>query len=39
MAINKKLKRKIRMEIIDLKDASGEGCGTKVMFGIPVVFK
>jgi len=39
MSINRKLKRKIRMEIVDLKDASGEGCGTKVMFGIPVVIK
>lgn len=38
-SINKKLKRKIRMEIIDLKDASGKSCGTKVTFGIPVVFK
>ncbi|HOW26295.1 MAG TPA: histidine kinase [Bacteroidales bacterium] len=38
-AINKKQKRKIRMEIIDLKDESGEGCGTKVTFGIPVVVR
>lgn len=35
--LNKKLKKKIRMEIIDLKDATGQGCGTKVVFGIPVV--
>ncbi|MCK9401133.1 MAG: histidine kinase [Bacteroidales bacterium] len=39
MSINKKLKRKIRMEIIDLKNASGNGCGTKVTFGVPVVVK
>jgi sensor histidine kinase YesM len=35
-AINKKLKKKIRMEIIDMKDDKGVGCGTKVRFGIPV---
>ncbi|MDP1623454.1 MAG: histidine kinase [Bacteroidales bacterium] len=35
--LNKKLKKKIRMEIIDLKDAAGKGRGTKVEFGIPVV--
>ena len=35
--INKKLKKKIRMEIIDLKDDNGHGCGTRVRFGIPVV--
>jgi hypothetical protein len=34
--LNKKLKKKIRMEIIDLKDAEGHGCGTKVEFGVPV---
>jgi LytS/YehU family sensor histidine kinase len=39
MSINKKLKRKIRMEIMDLKDASGNGCGTRVRFGVPVVVK
>jgi hypothetical protein len=33
--INQKLKRKIRMEITDLKDPSGRGCGTRVEFGIP----
>jgi len=37
--INKKLKKKIRMEIEDLKDENGEGCGTVVQFGIPVVIK
>jgi sensor histidine kinase YesM len=37
--LNKKLKKKIRMEIVDLKDASGQGCGTKVVFGIPVVMR
>jgi nitrate/nitrite-specific signal transduction histidine kinase len=39
LTLNKKLKKKIRMEIIDLKDDSGEGCGTRVEFGIPVVVK
>jgi tetratricopeptide (TPR) repeat protein len=34
--LNKKLKKKIRMEILDLKDASGQACGTRVEFGIPV---
>jgi hypothetical protein len=37
--LNRKLKKKIRMEIIDLKDASGKGCGTRVEFGIPVVVR
>jgi hypothetical protein len=37
--LNKKLKQKIRMEITDLKDVSGQGCGTRVEFGIPVVVK
>jgi signal transduction histidine kinase len=37
--LNKKLKHKIRMEIIDLKDNLGNACGTKVTFGIPVVVK
>jgi tetratricopeptide (TPR) repeat protein len=36
-ALNKKLKKKIRMEITDLKDAYGQGCGTRVEFGIPMV--
>jgi tetratricopeptide (TPR) repeat protein len=38
-AINKKHKRKIHMEIIDLKDATGKGRGTRVRFGIPVVMR
>ena len=37
--LNRKLKKKIRMEIIDLKDASGQGCGTRVEFGVPVVMR
>ena len=35
-ALNRKKKKKIRMEIIDLKDAEGVGCGTRVTFGIPI---
>ncbi|MBE0648974.1 MAG: histidine kinase [Bacteroidales bacterium] len=35
--LNKKLKKKIRMEITDLKDDTGKVCGTRVEFGIPVV--
>ncbi len=35
-ALNKKLKKKIRMEIIDLKDPDGQRIGTRVEFGIPV---
>jgi len=35
-AINRKLKKKIRLEIMDLKDEQGQGCGTNVRFGIPV---
>jgi hypothetical protein len=35
--LNRKLKKKIRMEIIDLKDDYGESIGTRVEFGIPVV--
>jgi hypothetical protein len=34
--LNKKLKRKINLEIIDLKDDTGKGVGTRVEFGIPV---
>jgi LytS/YehU family sensor histidine kinase len=37
--LNKKLKKKIRMEIVDLKDDYGEAIGTRVEFGIPVVGK
>jgi tetratricopeptide (TPR) repeat protein len=36
-AINRKQKKKIRLEIEDLKDSSGEACGTRVWFGIPVI--
>ncbi len=34
--LNRKLKRKITMEIIDLKDEQGEARGTRVVFGVPV---
>ncbi|MCX6233137.1 MAG: histidine kinase [Bacteroidetes bacterium] len=34
--LNKKLKKKISLDIIDLFTESGEACGTKVMFGIPI---
>jgi len=37
--LNKKLRHKIRMEVIDLKDNFGNACGTRVSFGIPVVVK
>jgi len=37
--LNKKLKKKIRMEIVDRKDESGKACGTRVEFGIPVVVR
>jgi len=32
---NRKLRHKITMEIIDLKDESGEARGTRVVFGVP----
>ena len=35
--INKKLKKKIHFEIIDLKDKSGIATGTKVIFKIPLL--
>lgn len=35
-SINRRQKKKIRLEITDLKDAAGNGCGTRVRFGIPV---
>ncbi|MDD5695127.1 MAG: histidine kinase [Bacteroidales bacterium] len=38
-AINKKQRRKISLEITDLKDATGQGCGTRVRFGIPLEVK
>jgi len=34
--INRKLKQKLRLEIIDLKDEAGNATGTKVRFMIPV---
>lgn len=34
--MNKKLRRKISMEILDLHNALGEATGTKVVFGIPI---
>jgi len=33
--LNRKLKRKITLEIIDLKDGNGQPTGTLVRFGIP----
>jgi len=33
--MNKKLKKKIYFEIMDLKDQKGKGTGTKVVFKIP----
>jgi sensor histidine kinase YesM len=35
-ALNRKSKRKITMEIIDLKDEKGEARGTRVVFGLPL---
>jgi len=35
-ALNKKLKRKIKLDIIDLKDEYGKAIGTKVVFEIPL---
>ncbi len=35
-ALNQKLKRKITLDIIDLKDAYGKAIGTKVVFEIPL---
>ena len=37
--LNKKLKKKIRMEIVDLKDEAGKARGTRVEFGVPVVVR
>jgi len=34
--LNRKLHRKIELEIIDLQNALGEATGTKVTFGIPI---
>jgi tetratricopeptide (TPR) repeat protein len=36
--LNRKLHRKIELEIIDLRNALGEACGTRVVFGVPVSF-
>jgi sensor histidine kinase YesM len=33
--LNRKLKRKITLDIIDLKDEHGEAKGTRVVFGVP----
>ncbi len=37
-AINKKLKQKIRLDIIDLKSANNEPLGTKVVLDVPIVY-
>jgi tetratricopeptide (TPR) repeat protein len=34
--LNRKLHKKIELEIIDLQNALGEACGTRVVFGVPV---
>jgi hypothetical protein len=34
--LNRKMKRKITMEIIDLKNENGEAIGTRVVFGVMV---
>jgi hypothetical protein len=36
LALNKKTKKKIILEIIDLKDERGEARGTLVRFEIPI---
>jgi tetratricopeptide (TPR) repeat protein len=35
LAIGQKMKKKIKLEIIDLKDLQGNVCGTRVTFSIP----
>jgi hypothetical protein len=35
-ALNRRSKKKITMEIIDLKDEQGEARGTRVVFRVPV---
>jgi len=35
---NRRSKKKIKLEIIDLSDNSGEGCGTKVILRTPIDF-
>ncbi|MBS4061995.1 MAG: histidine kinase [Bacteroidetes bacterium] len=37
LAIGQKIKKKIKLEIIDLKNKDGNACGTKVTFRIPCV--
>jgi sensor histidine kinase YesM len=37
IVLNRKLKHKIKLEIIDLKDEQGEAAGTRVIFEIPVL--
>jgi tetratricopeptide (TPR) repeat protein len=39
LALNKKLKGKGQLEILDLKNEAGAVCGTLVRFGIPLVVK
>jgi hypothetical protein len=34
--LNRKLHKKIMLEIIDLKNVMGEATGTRVVFGVPV---
>ncbi len=34
--LNRKLKHKITMDIVDLKDELGKAKGTRVVFGVPV---
>jgi hypothetical protein len=34
--LNRKLHKKIELEIIDLQNALGEATGTRVVFGVPV---
>ncbi|MCD4774405.1 MAG: tetratricopeptide repeat protein [Bacteroidales bacterium] len=35
--LNKKLKKKIELEIVDLKDEKGKAKGTKVIFQLPII--
>lgn len=39
LPLNRKLKGKGQLEIIDLKNETGGACGTQVRFGIPLVVK
>jgi tetratricopeptide (TPR) repeat protein len=36
VVLNRKLKRKISLEIVDMKDDHGEAKGTRVVFGVPL---